>query len=88
MISKAVKEELEKINLLVNNAGYAIGKPILLHSPQQLEDEILVNLVRPLQLIVQLLPHMEPKSTIVNIITAGVHVLLEDFPVSRSLHNL
>lgn len=80
MISRAVKEELKKINLLVNNAGYAVGKPILLHSPQKLEDEILVNLVRPLQLVIQLLPYMEPNSIIVNIITAGVHVLLEDFP--------
>ncbi|NPA05193.1 MAG: SDR family NAD(P)-dependent oxidoreductase [Crenarchaeota archaeon] len=79
-ITAAVEEHGGRLGLLVNNAGYAIAKPLHMHTPRELEDIFLVDAIRPIQLTIRLLEYMPRGSTIVNVITAGVHVRMRSLP--------
>ncbi|MCD6369071.1 MAG: SDR family oxidoreductase [Thermoproteales archaeon] len=71
---------MRQLNILVNNAGFGFGKPIIEHSGKEIE-EVLVNMIRPIQLITRLHKYMSPGGGIVNVITAGVHVLMAKIPI-------
>ncbi len=75
-----VSREYGQLDVLINNAGYAIHKPLLEHSPREIEDIVLVNTVRPIQLVIRLVEYMKPGSVVVNVITSGVYVRLYSLP--------
>jgi len=76
-----VVRELGGLNVLVNNAGFGLAKPVLGHSEEEVEALFLVNAVRPIQLILRLVRYMSEGGVVVNVVTAGVHVLMKDFPI-------
>lgn len=57
------------ISILVNNAGIQINKPIVRSSSQEIEQEINVNLIAPVQLSRAFLPLLveKPEAAIINI---------------------
>lgn len=78
-----IEEKVRRIkvlNWLVNNAGFGVGKPLLQHGEEELEEVVLVNMVRPLQLIIRLIRYMPGGSVVVNVITSGVHLMLRNLP--------
>ncbi len=79
-IENYVSRVFKRVDVLVNNAGYAIHKPLLDHSSEEIEDIMLVNVVRPIQLVIKLLKYMETGSVVVNIVTSGVYVRLYSLP--------
>lgn len=80
-VVKAVSEELCRIDLLVNNAGFGLYKRVLEHDESELMSMAIVNFVTPITLTQKLLPFMSKGSTVVFVITAGVHVLMRSLPV-------
>jgi len=79
-------EELEKsvgegLDVLVNNAGFGVAKGLLEQDVGEIEEQFLVNVVRPLQLVRRLVGHMGEGGVVVNVVTAGVHVVMAGLPV-------
>lgn len=64
------------LDLLVNNAGYGLRKKLLEMTFEEMLAMAAVNFVAPLALTRELTPYMQPGSTVVNVATAGIHVLM------------
>ena len=79
-----VSSKLGRLDILVNNAGYAIAKTVLEHEVRSIEELFLINVIRPIQLIVRLVKYMGEGSTIINIVTAGIHIKLARMPIYGS----
>jgi len=69
------------VDLLVNNAGFGIYKPVLGHSLDELLSLAVVNFVAPIALTKLFLDHVPRGGTVVFVITAGIHVLMSKLPV-------
>ncbi len=74
-------EEMGGLDVLVNNAGFGVARGVLEQSPEEVEGQFLVNAVRPIQLVQRLLPYLEEDGVVVNVTTAGVHVVMAGLPV-------
>ncbi|MEM1596054.1 MAG: SDR family NAD(P)-dependent oxidoreductase [Desulfurococcaceae archaeon] len=75
------KTILGELDLLVNNAGFGIYKDVLEHSDEEILSLAIVNFVAPLILTKKMLPLMKENSTVIFVITAGIHVLMQQLPV-------
>jgi len=80
-VVKAVSEELGRIDLLVNNAGFGLYKSVLEHDESELMSMAMVNFITPVILTKKLAPLMNRGSAVVFVITAGIHVLMRALPV-------
>lgn len=80
-VFREAEASLGELDLLVNNAGFGVYKKIIEHNAEELISLINVNFTTPLLLTIKLLPLMKKNSTIVFVITAGVHVLMQSLPV-------
>lgn len=75
-----VGSRYSSLDLLVNNAGYGLYKGILEMTLEEIIDMTSVNFIAPIALIKGLLPYMSSGSVVVNVITAGVFVLMTKLP--------
>jgi len=80
-IVKVVKDSLGYIDVLVNNAGFGIYKDILSHDVKEVIDLVNVNFITPILLTKELIRFMREGSTVVNVITAGIYVLMSKLPI-------
>ena len=55
-------------------------QPLLEHSDEELVGMLMVNFVAPIALTRRLLPLMRRGSTVVNVVTGGIHVLMAGLP--------
>ncbi|MCI4437635.1 MAG: SDR family NAD(P)-dependent oxidoreductase [Ignisphaera sp.] len=69
------------IDVLVNNAGFGLYRRVLDHSLEDLVSMTMTNFVAPIALTRELLKYMGKGSSVVMVITAGIHVALKDLPV-------
>lgn len=76
-----VSNRFRVLDVLVNNAGYGLYKSLLEVSVEDIVNMTLVNFVTPLALVRELLPYMQRGSTVVNVITTGIHVLMTKLPL-------
>jgi len=74
-IAGHVKGKFQKLDVLVNNAGFAVFKPVIEHSLEEVEEIFLVNAVRPAQLVIALKELLRPGSVVVNIVTPAAFAL-------------
>lgn len=72
---------LGSVDILVNNAGFGLYKGVLEHTDEELLSMTFVNFVSPIALTRRMLPLMRRGSTVVNVITAGIHLLMTRLPV-------
>ncbi|MEM1983157.1 MAG: SDR family NAD(P)-dependent oxidoreductase [Sulfolobales archaeon] len=72
---------LGHVDVLVNNAGFGIYKDLLNHSDEDIYGLINVNFVAPIILTRELLRFMSSGSVVVNVLTAGIYVLMRKLPV-------
>ncbi|NJE54842.1 SDR family oxidoreductase [Thermococcus sp. 21S9] len=80
-IAKALRElGIGELDLLVNNAGYALRKPLLKHSDEELERLFKVNALVPIELTRELLPLFRPGSTVVFVISGVAFVNVPELP--------
>ncbi|WP_099209850.1 SDR family NAD(P)-dependent oxidoreductase [Thermococcus henrietii] len=80
-IAKALRElGMGELDLLVNNAGYALRKPLLEHSDAELERLFKVNALVPVELTRELLPLLRPGSTVVFVISGVAFVNVPELP--------
>lgn len=87
-IHKAVDETLVRfgsIDAVVNNAGYGLVGPFECSTPSQIERQLATNLVGPMNVIREILPHFrrQKSGTIVNISSVGGRVT---FPLYSLYH--
>jgi len=80
-IASRVASSYSPLDLLVNNAGYGSAKKLLEMSAEEVVGMTLVNFVTPVVLTRELLPHMRSGSTVVNVLTAGIHILMTQAPL-------
>jgi hypothetical protein len=83
-IERVVEEALKtlgEVDLLINNAGSGLYKGIIEHTDEEALSMIMVNFTAPILLTKKLLHLLKAGSTVVFIITAGVHVLMESLPL-------
>lgn len=73
--------EFGSVDVLVNNAGFGAYRKILDMDPEEIVRMTSVNFLAPILLTKEFLPLMRKGSTVVNVITAGVHVLLASLPL-------
>jgi len=71
---------VEKLDVLINNAGYAIRKPLLEHSDEELENLFRVNALMPIELTRELLPFLGEGSTVVFVISGVAFVNVPELP--------
>lgn len=71
---------ITKLDLLINNAGYAIRKPLLEHSNEELEKIFRVNVFAPIWLTKELLPFLGKGSKVVFIISGVAFVNVPEIP--------
>ena len=71
---------VERVDLLINNAGYAIRKPLLEHSNGELEALFRVNALAPVELTRELIPLLGRGSTVVFIISGVTFVNVPELP--------
>lgn len=71
---------VEEVNLLVNNAGFAVRKPLLEHSSEELEKLFRVNSLAPVELTKALLPMLPEDSTVVFIISGVAFINVPELP--------
>jgi len=80
-IAKALRElGIEELDLLVNNAGYSIQKPLLQHSDEELEGLFRVNSLAPVELTRELLPLLRPGSKVVFVISGAAFINVPEMP--------
>ncbi|AKG38630.1 MAG: SDR family NAD(P)-dependent oxidoreductase [Infirmifilum sp.] len=77
-IVNRARNDFGRLDVLVNNAGFAYYKPILNHTIEEVEGIFLVNTIRPVQLIISLLDIMPPNSLVVNVVSPAAFVLLKN----------
>ena len=78
---KEVANRFDRVDVLVNNAGFGLYKRVLDHSYEEIVSMASVNFIAPIIMVRDLLPLMPRGSVVVMVITAGVHVLMKDLPV-------
>ncbi len=66
-----IKSHVDKIDILINNAGFLIAKPLLLLSIDEIMKMVSVNYMAPALLIKSLVPLMPKGSHVVNISSMG-----------------
>ncbi|WP_297478643.1 SDR family NAD(P)-dependent oxidoreductase [Thermococcus sp.] len=71
---------VKRLDVLVNNAGYAIRKPLLEHSDEELENLFKVNTLAPVELTRELLPFLGEGSTVVFVISGVAFVNVPELP--------
>ncbi len=71
---------VQKIDLLINNAGYALRKPLLEHSGEELENLFRVNALSPVELTNAVLPMLPKGSTVVFIISGVAFINVPEIP--------
>lgn len=81
IVVKEVSKLVDKLDVVINNAGFGFYKPILMHSDEEIVSMTMVNFVAPLVLTKKLIHLMNKNSIVVMIITAGIHVLMKNLPV-------
>jgi len=72
---------LDRLDVLVNNAGFGVYGRVLQHRDEDLISITMVNFLAPLILTKRLLEKMGRGSTVVFVVTAGIHVLMSELPV-------
>ncbi len=80
-VARRAAEAFSPVDILVNNAGYGLARGLLEMTPEEIANMAMVNFVAPLALTRELLPHLRPGSTVVNVVTAGVHILMTRLPL-------
>jgi len=80
-VVEVASRTLGEVDLLVNNAGFGLYKGIIEHTDEEALSMIMVNFTAPILLTKKLLHLLKAGSTVVFIITAGVHVLMESLPL-------
>ncbi|ASJ11852.1 SDR family NAD(P)-dependent oxidoreductase [Thermococcus thioreducens] len=70
----------QKIDLLINNAGLAVRKPLLEHSGEELEHLFRVNALAPVELTNAVLPMLRKGSTVVFIISGVAFINVPEIP--------
>lgn len=76
-----VKNSLGYVDVLVNNAGFGIYKDVLSHDVKEVIDLVNVNFITPILLTKELIRFMREGATVVNVITAGIYVLMCKLPI-------
>ncbi|WP_297470359.1 SDR family oxidoreductase [Thermococcus sp.] len=71
---------VKRLDVLVNNAGYAIRKPLLDHTDEELENLFKVNALAPVELTRELLPLLGEGSTVVFVISGVAFVNVPELP--------
>ncbi|WP_297091059.1 SDR family NAD(P)-dependent oxidoreductase [Thermococcus sp.] len=71
---------VERVDLLINNAGLAVRKPLLEHSSEELENLFRVNTLAPVELTNVLLPVLPKGSTVVFIISGVAFINVPEIP--------
>ena len=71
---------VERVDLLINNAGLAVRKPLLEHSREELENLFRVNTLAPVELTMMLLPVLPKGSTVVFIISGVAFINVPELP--------
>ncbi|ASJ00128.1 SDR family NAD(P)-dependent oxidoreductase [Thermococcus gorgonarius] len=71
---------IERVNLLVNNAGLAVRKPLLEHSREELESLFRVNTIAPIELTKALIPMLPKGSTVVFVISGVAFINVPELP--------
>jgi len=71
---------IEELDLLVNNAGYALRKPLLEHSDGEIERLFKVNALAPVELTRELLPFLGNGSEVVFVISGVAFVNVPELP--------
>ncbi|WP_457742436.1 SDR family NAD(P)-dependent oxidoreductase [Thermococcus sp.] len=71
---------VETLDILINNAGYAIRKPLLEHSDEEIESLFKVNALVPVELTRELLPFLRKGSTVVFVISGVAFVNVPELP--------
>ncbi len=71
---------VERVDLLINNAGLAVRKPLLEHSMGELENLFWVNTLAPVELTRVLLPVLPKGSTVVFIISGAAFINVPEIP--------
>lgn len=83
---------VNRLNLLINNAGYATRKPLLEHSSEELESLFKVNALVPVELTRELLSFLGEGSTVVFVISGVAFVNVPELPsycsAKGALHHL
>ena len=69
-----------RLDLLINNAGYAIRKSLLEHTDEELENLFNVDTLVPIELTRELLPFLEEGSTVVFVISGVAFVNVPELP--------
>ena len=69
-----------RLDLLINNAGYAIRKPLLEHTDEDLENLFKVDTLVPIELTRELLPFLGEGSTVVFVISGVAFVNVPELP--------
>ncbi|MEM1542153.1 MAG: SDR family NAD(P)-dependent oxidoreductase [Ignisphaera sp.] len=80
-VVKEVRNRLDRVDVLINNAGFGLYKQIIDHSDEELITMTLTNFIAPLILTKKLLNLMRKGSIVVMVITAGIHVLMKNLPI-------
>ncbi|MDV3103080.1 SDR family NAD(P)-dependent oxidoreductase [Thermococcus waiotapuensis] len=71
---------VERVDLLVNNAGFAVRKPLLEHSREELENLFRVNAFAPIELTKALTPMLPKGSTVVFVISGVTFINVPELP--------
>ena len=71
---------VDKLDLLINNAGYALRKPLLEHSGEELGNLFRVNALAPVELTNAVLPMLQKGSTVVFIISGVAFINVPEIP--------
>ncbi|NJE84959.1 SDR family NAD(P)-dependent oxidoreductase [Thermococcus sp. CX2] len=74
------QKEIEQLDLLINNAGFAVAKPLLEQSEEELEGLFRVNIIAPVLLTKELLDMIPRDGKVVFVISAAAFVNTVDLP--------
>ena len=66
-----IKKYFDKVDIIINNAGFLINKPLIDLSDDEINRMVNVNLIAPAKLIKSIFPFMNKPSHIVNIGSMG-----------------
>ncbi|MCS7104093.1 MAG: SDR family NAD(P)-dependent oxidoreductase [Thermofilaceae archaeon] len=80
-VVEGAKGFLGSVDVLVNNAGFGLYKSVLEHNDDELISMVTVNFIAPIALTRRMLPLMHEGSAVVNVVTAGIHLLMTKLPV-------
>lgn len=76
-----VEGVFDRVDLLVNNAGFGVYGGVLQHSDEEIVSLVNVNFLAPVLLTKRLLRVMGRGSVAVFVVTAGIHVLMRELPI-------